>query len=292
MVLLIYDSVSVFVPNSACSCRPTITGESNFAINKTILILMCPTKSYPLLPRSVGCKRRSRRPKWALLANIPCESEPMIRQSPAFEKAAASRSKPKNSKNQKILHKTITISTYNVRTLKQTGKLHQLIYGCNQNNIDLVAVQEHRWQTSEQTNRTYQTLNDKYWRFEYCSATPEGHGGIGLLMNPRMGNPAMTVIVTYAPTEDKNEREKIPSTTTYKDWDPIAIQQIHEQLASTLTTNLLTTTATDSSTIAKPVTCAQHKPASRNHNQDHGPGYIQMANPKLNLIISSSMENG
>ncbi|CAF1638407.1 unnamed protein product [Adineta ricciae] len=216
MVLLIYDSVSVFVPNSACSCRPTITGESNFAINKTILILMCPTKSYPLLPRSVGCKRRSRRPKWALLANIPCESEPMIRQSPAFEKAAASRSKPKNSKNQKILHKTITISTYNVRTLKQTGKLHQLIYGCNQNNIDLVAVQEHRWQTSEQTNRTYQTLNDKYWRFEYCSATPEGHGGIGLLMNPRMGNPAMTVIVTYAPTEDKNEREKIPSTTTYK----------------------------------------------------------------------------
>ncbi|CAF1615910.1 unnamed protein product, partial [Adineta ricciae] len=163
------------------------------------------------------------------LAKIPRESKLMIRQSPVFEKAATSRLKPKNLKNQKkILHKTITISTSNVRTLKQTGKLHQLIYGCNKNNIDLVAVQEHRWQTSEQTNTAYQTLNDETWRFEYCSATPEGHGGIGLLMNPRMsaffsssekisnrimavhfmGNPAITIIITYAPTEDKSDVEK------------------------------------------------------------------------------------
>ncbi|CAF1687472.1 unnamed protein product, partial [Adineta ricciae] len=89
-------------------------------------------------------------------------------------------------------------------------------------------VQEHRWPTSEQTNTAYQTLNDETWRFEYCSATPEGHGGIGLLMNPRMpaffsssenisnrimavhfmGNPAITIIITYAPTEDKSDVEK------------------------------------------------------------------------------------
>ncbi|CAF1276710.1 unnamed protein product [Adineta ricciae] len=123
---------------------------------------MYPTKPNPSLPRSVGSKRRSRRLRWALLEKIPRESELMIRQSPVFEKAATRRLKPKNLKNQKkILHKTIAISTYNVRTLKQTGKLHQLIYGCNKNNIDLVAVQEHRWQTSEQTNTAYQTLNDE-----------------------------------------------------------------------------------------------------------------------------------
>jgi hypothetical protein len=45
---------------------------------------------------------------------------------------------------------TVTISTYNVRSLKiksqpnNKGKLHQLISGCIENNIDLVAVQEHR----------------------------------------------------------------------------------------------------------------------------------------------------
>ena len=162
------------------------------------------------------------------LAMIPCESAPMIRQSPVLEKAAASPLQSKIRKTKKILHKTITISTYNVRTLKQTGKLHQLVYGCNKNNIDLVAVQEHRWQTLEQTNTAYQALNDEIWRFEYCSATPEGHGGIGLLMNPRMsaffsssekisnrimamhfmGNPAITISITYAPTEDKSEAEK------------------------------------------------------------------------------------
>jgi len=154
----------------------------------------------------------------------------MIRQLPVFEKAAASRpkNKNKNSKNIKILHKAITISTYNVRTLKQTGKLHQLVYGCNQNNIDLAAIQEHRWQTSEQISTCYQTLNNEIWRFEYSSATPEGHGGIGLLINPRMsaffgssekisnrimmvhfkGNPTTTIIIAYAPTEDKSDAEK------------------------------------------------------------------------------------
>ncbi|CAF1564012.1 unnamed protein product, partial [Adineta steineri] len=50
----------------------------------------------------------------------------------------------------------------------------------------MVAIQEHRWQTSEQVNTCYTILNDQTWRFEYSSATSDGQGGIGLLINPRM----------------------------------------------------------------------------------------------------------
>jgi hypothetical protein len=172
-------------------------------------------------------------------ARILHESKPMIRQLRVVEKAAASRpkNKNKNSKNIKILHKAITISTYNVRTLKQTGKLHQFVYGCNQNNIDLAAIQEHRWQTSEQISTSYQTLNSEIWRFEYSSATPEGHRGIGLLINPRMSaffgssekisNRIMMVHFKGNPTQPSSSpmhlqktkvmQKKIPSTMTHKD---------------------------------------------------------------------------
>ncbi|CAF4122059.1 unnamed protein product, partial [Rotaria magnacalcarata] len=92
----------------------------------------------------------------------------------------------------------------------------------------MVAIQEHRWQTSEETSTSYGVWKDTKWRFEYSSATPEGQGGVGLLMNPRMsaffdssekisgrimmvhfkGNPAITIIIVYAPTEDKSDIEK------------------------------------------------------------------------------------
>ncbi len=141
----------------------------------------------------------------------------MIRQTPVFDKATAIRTKPIKPKT---FHKNITISTYNVRTLKRLGKLHQLIHGCNDNNIDLVAIQEHRWQTFGQVNTYTEIFNGSTWRFEYSSATSKGQGGVGLLMNPRFsallssteeisdrilmahfkGNPAITIIVAYAPT--------------------------------------------------------------------------------------------
>lgn len=128
----------------------------------------------------------------------------------------------------KPLHKFIGISTYNVRTLRRASKLHQLIYGCDQNNIDLVAVQEHRWQTQDTISTCKATWNNAMWRFEYTSATIVGQGAVGLLMNPRLtallsstekisdrilmshfkDNPAITIIVAYAPTEDKNNVDK------------------------------------------------------------------------------------
>ena len=39
--------------------------------------------------------------------------------------------------------KTLVISTYNVSTLFQTGKLHQLFTGCADAGIDMIGIQEH-----------------------------------------------------------------------------------------------------------------------------------------------------
>ena len=93
----------------------------------------------------------------------------MIRQTPVFEGATAIRTKNKTSKP---LHKAIIISTYSVGTLKQVGKLHQLLQGAPKTALDLAAIQEHRWQTQEQIISDQSILNNATWRFEYSSATP------------------------------------------------------------------------------------------------------------------------
>ena len=74
----------------------------------------------------------------------------------------------------------------------------------------------------------HSTLNNTTWRFEYSSATPEGQGGIGLLINLRLAtlsyssekisnrimmthfksNPILPIVVAYAPAIDKNDAEK------------------------------------------------------------------------------------
>ena len=40
--------------------------------------------------------------------------------------------------------KPLVVSTYNVRTLYQKGKPHQLFTGCNDAGVDIVGIQEHR----------------------------------------------------------------------------------------------------------------------------------------------------
>ncbi len=147
-------------------------------------ILASPTKPNPSLPRSVGCKRQLWRLRWALvrlsglvtrdafyndfennnrrthsgqqsLVSSPANED--FKEIYVYDKAVTClwHCNDETNKNQKpktkTINKAITISTYNVRTLKRLGKLNQLIHGCNDNNIDLVAVQEHRWQTHGQT---------------------------------------------------------------------------------------------------------------------------------------------
>ena len=45
------------------------------------------------------------------------------------------------------VHTPLRTSTYNLSTLKRTGKLYQLIKGCSKNMLDIIAIQEHKLQT-------------------------------------------------------------------------------------------------------------------------------------------------
>ncbi|RXN37861.1 LINE-1 retrotransposable element ORF2 [Labeo rohita] len=113
--------------------------------------------------------------------------------------------------------------------IRNPGKLHQLIHGCIEQGIEIVAIQEHRWQTNQQVDIYLEILDERnIWRFDFCSATPKGQGGVGILMNSRLskslistekiserimvahfaGNPVTTLIIAYAPTEDKSDSEK------------------------------------------------------------------------------------
>ena len=124
--------------------------------------------------------------------------------------------------------KPLIVSTYNVRTLFQHGKIHQLFMGCTDAGIDIVGIQEDRLIT---TNPTEELLSDdKNWVFVYSTASDQRQGGVGILMSRQMykclqsvnsisnriitaifyGNPKLTVTSIYAPTEcappdDKNE---------------------------------------------------------------------------------------
>lgn len=124
--------------------------------------------------------------------------------------------------------KPLVVSTYNVRTLYQQGKAHQLFMGCAATGIDIIGIQEHRLITNNPTEELWS--DDRNWVLIYSSATDQRQGGVGILMskhiykcvqsvnsiNPRIitatfhGNPQLTVTSIYAPTEgaspeDKNE---------------------------------------------------------------------------------------
>ena len=114
------------------------------------------------------------------------KSQHMKEQQSVLDIAKTNRTLNEHSKAFLSHRKVIKISTYNVRTLKQPGKLHQLIDGCINNGIDLVAVQEHRWQTQEQVSTHLEYIDETTWRFEYSSATIEGQEGVGLLISPKL----------------------------------------------------------------------------------------------------------
>ena len=115
--------------------------------------------------------------------------------------------------------KPLVISTYNVRTLHQQGKTHQLFMGCSDVGIDIIGIQKHRLITKEPTEELWS--DDKNWVLVYSSATDQRQGGVGLLMSKHIykclqsvtpvtkrmisatfhGNPQLTVTSVYAPTE-------------------------------------------------------------------------------------------
>ena len=104
--------------------------------------------------------------------------------------------------------KTLAISTYNVRTLFQTG--------CVDAGIHMIGIQEHRLFTTNPTEELWS--EDRNWVFIYGSATNLRVGGVGFVISKPIyrciqkvevisegdsfhGNPRLSVTVMYAPTE-------------------------------------------------------------------------------------------
>ncbi|XP_038063001.1 craniofacial development protein 2-like [Patiria miniata] len=68
----------------------------------------------------------------------------------------------------------LVISTYNVRTLHQKGKIHQLFMGCADAGVDIIGIQEHRLITSNYTEEIWS--DDRNWVMVYSSATKQRQG--------------------------------------------------------------------------------------------------------------------
>jgi len=70
-------------------------------------------------------------------------------------------------------------STYNVRTLFQTGKFHQLHTGCQKVGIDFLAIQEHRLIIEGEYEIEQRWSSDRNYLFVFSSADKKRNGGVG-----------------------------------------------------------------------------------------------------------------
>ena len=79
----------------------------------------------------------------------------------------------------------MTLPTYNVRALHQTGKFDQWVRKAKEiDNIDIVGIQEHRWITKD--NISQQWSDDRDFLFIYSSPSPERVGTrCGVLVKKR-----------------------------------------------------------------------------------------------------------
>ena len=118
----------------------------------------------------------------------------------------------------------LKFSTYNVRALLRPGRLHQITTGCKIFNIDVVAIQEHRWWTNEEKT----PINSNGYHFIYSTATERSQGQVGLLITNKTAknflhtknisirilldtincNPKIAIICTYVPTEEDSATDK------------------------------------------------------------------------------------
>ena len=112
----------------------------------------------------------------------------------------------------------LLLATYNVRTLLKPGRFYQLTEGCFKHNLDMIAVQEHRWNAQEEIS----AFNSEHYQFLYSAASERRQGGVGILVRNKLVhciiqrkkissrilsvtlncNPKVTVVAAYAPTED------------------------------------------------------------------------------------------
>ena len=119
-------------------------------------------------------------------------------------------------------------STYNVRTLLQAGKFHQLCTGSREVHLDIIGIQEHRWTIKPEIEIDYKWDTDREYMMAYSSAGKRSKGGVGILINKKhipalksvdkiteriiqanfRGNPEVSVVSAYGPTEEAKQSEK------------------------------------------------------------------------------------
>ena len=126
--------------------------------------------------------------------------------------------------------KTSLISTFNCRTLSSVKKLGELTASAQEYNIDIVCIQEHRI-LHEDTVIRHHVLKNK-WVLLTSSADKALNNatirGVGMLLSPKAykalnsvetissrimiatfnGNPAVTIISCYSPTNVSNAEDK------------------------------------------------------------------------------------
>ena len=118
----------------------------------------------------------------------------------------------------------LQIATFNTRTLKDNWRLSELVYNTKKFEIDVIGIQEHRRVHEEilkhEKSEGYHLITASAWRNAAQAAT----GGVGVLLTGKAeramrtvkaisdrilmitfnGNPATTIIVAYAPTNDQS----------------------------------------------------------------------------------------
>ena len=130
--------------------------------------------------------------------------------------------KPKNKPALNRARKTIQIATLNVRTIRQSHKRQELVHTFGRSRIDILGIQEHRIIHSDTVQyEAFQEGTNLITTSAWRNTQNASCGGIGALLNNMAfrslagvtsftqrilimnfaGNPATTVIVTYAPTE-------------------------------------------------------------------------------------------
>uniref|UniRef100_A0A8D8VTC7 Craniofacial development protein 2 n=1 Tax=Cacopsylla melanoneura TaxID=428564 RepID=A0A8D8VTC7_9HEMI len=119
-------------------------------------------------------------------------------------------------------HEQIRIATWNVRTLAQSGKVHNAIQEMTKMNIDILGISEMRW-----TDAGQMTINEH--KVIYSGKTDGNHElGVGFILNKKLSQYVknfipisprvillqlnakpidINIIQVYAPTTDSNEEE-------------------------------------------------------------------------------------
>jgi hypothetical protein len=155
------------------------------------------------------------------------QSDPLeAKRSVGFMKAHGQTARTHGADRMASLHKQLKVATYNVRTLYQSGKFHQLCTGCKSVGIDLASIQEHRWTTESEVD--FQWHSDGDYMLAYSSASQQRTGGVGLLIHKKHANalksacrvskrilvakfnsnPELNIICVHAPTESATQVDK------------------------------------------------------------------------------------